>query len=309
VRAFKLYSTLIFAGALATPGAAIALDAAKATELFEEGKSYMDAKDFAHACPKLSESFALDPQLGTELTLARCYENWNRLASAWNTYVDYLTRADGNPEQADRVKAAKVQRDALAPRLSKLFISVPPSVAALPGLTVTLDGTPLTNQSWGVGTPVDGGLHHVAANATGKKPWQREISVEFERGERAIDVPDLESHNPLSKLRPVGIVVGAVGAVGIGVGVAFGLQAMAANSDSKDNCDATGCEPLGKLRRNDAFHDARISTALVIAGTSLAAVGLTLYLVGSPRDEGRAALTFNPGAAQNGEAMSIGGAF
>ena len=83
-RAVLLLSGLAL-GALLVPEIARGeggVDAARAEELFAEGRRLMAAKDYAAACPKFARSQALDPAPGTALNLATCYERAGKLASA-----------------------------------------------------------------------------------------------------------------------------------------------------------------------------------------------------------------------------------
>src|SRR6187549_3176502 len=108
-------------------------DAATAEALFREGRTLMDAGNYAAACPKLEESYAQDPATGTLLALGMCQERAGRTASAWATYSEAASRAkrDG---RADRERAAREHMAALEPKLSHLTIDVEPSAAALTGL-------------------------------------------------------------------------------------------------------------------------------------------------------------------------------
>src|SRR5689334_1948856 len=82
-------------GLLATTGHALAQDRdpAAAEALFREGKQLMADGAFERACPKLAESYRLDPATGALLATALCYERANKLASAWVAYTDAAARA------------------------------------------------------------------------------------------------------------------------------------------------------------------------------------------------------------------------
>lgn len=69
-------------------------NAAAAQGLFDEARALMAAGQAAEACPKLEESQRLDPGSGTLMNLARCYEQTNRIATAWSTYQALSDKQD-----------------------------------------------------------------------------------------------------------------------------------------------------------------------------------------------------------------------
>src|SRR5688572_13616735 len=61
-------------------------DRKRAEALFNEARTLMDRSDFSAACPKLEQSWNLDPATGTAFNLALCFEKAGRLASALAWY-------------------------------------------------------------------------------------------------------------------------------------------------------------------------------------------------------------------------------
>src|SRR5262245_58809354 len=61
---------------------------AAAQALFQAARASMDKKDYVTACPKLEEVTRILPDgVGGQFTLAQCYEESGRLASAWRAYL------------------------------------------------------------------------------------------------------------------------------------------------------------------------------------------------------------------------------
>jgi Tfp pilus assembly protein PilF len=73
--------------------ALLALSAGPATadqadELFARGKAQLSKKQYAQACVTFEKVDALDPGIGAKLNVARCYQEWGKLASARRWYAD-----------------------------------------------------------------------------------------------------------------------------------------------------------------------------------------------------------------------------
>ncbi len=165
-------------------------DAATAESLFREGRARLDAKDFAHACPKLEASFRIDPATGTLLALALCYEGEGKTASAWGAYADAAARAR-REGRGDREKAARARAAALELRLARLSLVVAPGAQGTAGLSVQRDDAPVDPAAFGSPIPVDPGDHTVVASAPGKVRWETTI-VAFEAKTVEAVVPRLE---------------------------------------------------------------------------------------------------------------------
>lgn len=282
-----------------------AAQAAAAEALYDEGTKLLEAGNAAAACPKLAESFRLDPALGALLSLAVCRERAGQLASAWVTYLDVVARAKASGD-AERAGVAKERADALAPRLPRLTIELGSAVTSLPGVKVTRDGQSVDPAVASTAIPVDPGEHVVTVTATGRGTVEKRVlaaegatirvSVDEVPAAEAPAAPTTpppseggpseEGTGGLSSLQVTGLITGGVGVVALGVGLAFGAVAMGAQGELDDrgyNPDSGVCSTdPGACPGfyDDASGAATLSTVFVIAGTTLAAAGVVLVLVG-----------------------------
>jgi hypothetical protein len=309
-----LFSALGLAGPARAQSAA---DAAAAEALYDEGTRLFEAGDYAGACPKLAESYRLDPALGALLALAACRERSGQIASAWVTYLDVVSRADAAGD-TERGQAAEARADALAPRLPRLAIELDPAVASLPGLAITRDGQTVDPRVASTAVPVDPGEHVVVVRATGKVASEQHVTaVEGRRDVVRIDrlapervapaaphatapPPSTPADGPgdhgLSGWQTAGLVAGGVGVVALGVGLGFGAVALGAQGDLEAAGYDAGGGPCARAPAaecadlyDDAAGAATLSSIFTIGGGLLAATGLVLVLVGG--DEGDPAAT------------------
>lgn len=291
--------------------------AARADQLFTQGKAALEAGDYAHACPDLSESYRIDPAAGTLLALALCHEGMGLTATAWRefgTAVDGATK-DG---RADRAQFARTHMAKLEAKLSRLTLLAPGD--APPGLRVDVDGVTVTPGDLGKATPIDPGHHTIEARATGFRPWTGAVDVGADHdsetvkiGPLASDAPapvatpapasaapapaaEAASTNPSSApeeqptpgawKRPAGWIVGGAGVVAIGVGTYFGLSAISKSNDAKRQCTPSLCTSPGAVsENNDAKTYATVSDVAIGAGLAVVAAGAYLLITapsGSP---------------------------
>jgi hypothetical protein len=174
---------------------------AAADALFRDGKAKMAAEDYAQACPKLADSYRLDPATGTLLALALCHEREGKMASAWVEYADAAMRAK-KEGRADREKAARERVAALEPKLSQLTIAAPVA-SSITGFAITRNGVTLGASAMGIAVPVDGGTYAIEASAPHKKPWRAKVTVAATGDRQSITVPTLEDDKTLpSETKP-----------------------------------------------------------------------------------------------------------
>ncbi len=314
-----------------------------AETLFEEGKERMQENDYANACPKLSESYRLDPGSGTLTALAMCHEKLNKTATAWAEFIEVVTEAQ-QAGRADREKFARQHVSALEPHLSRLTISVAPETAHLPDVQVRRDRVVVGSAAWGVASPVDPGEHLIEATAPGHKRWQTRVEVSDGGDSQEVSVPALEEkaddgsspstsddtetakppapESPKSgggTQRAIAYVVGAAGIVSLGIGTGFGIDAVSKSKDAKGQCTSVPnvCPPSAVNENSSAKSSALVSD--ITLGAGVVAVGVGLYLLlsapsdtpppsdNAPATSGR--LRFAPIVAPTAAGLAIQGSF
>lgn len=285
--------------------AADASDSSKAEALYEQGKKAAQANDFAHACPMFEQSQKLEPAIGTQFNLADCYEKTGRPATALALFRE-VARVAQMTGKSERQHSAQERARALEAAVPRLRVGL---TSPRPGETVRLDGKDLDAASTALlqkeGLPVDVGAHAVHVEAHDAEPWETSTVV------RALAPPDNVTvvtvpmltirtglvaapgaddhpqrptvHHPL---RPAAIGMMSLGAVGLGVGAAFGLLATAKKSDAA--CSGTDCSaaaPGSSDKLRDAQSDGTVSTIAFIAGGAVAAAGIALFVFAPPASD------------------------
>jgi hypothetical protein len=328
---------VVFSGGPARAG-----DPNLAEGLFREGKSLMQAGDYAAACPKLAESFQQEPATGTLLALAVCQEASGHLASAWTSYQGVVARAS-QEGRADRATAARERMAALEPRLSTLTVHVPPEIAARPGLVLTRDGAPLPPAAWGVALPIDAGTHALAAMVDGNPAWQATVTVGGDADRKSVRVTALDvraaetqataaaafstvekrrsqdepphASSPRGWMRATGIAAASVGVAALGVGTWLGLHARSLNQEllADPQCDKVthDCDDRGLDLNQRALKYGNAATLAFIAGGALVASGIVLIFIGRSRDGAApsVSLALPPPTAGRGTGLGLVGTF
>ncbi len=296
---------------------ALAGNEAAAEALFLEAKRLAAEGKFAEACPKFAESNRLDRGAGTLLHLGDCYEKNHQLASAWATYREAASAAQGL-NRADWEKIASTRAAALEPKLATLTIRV---VEPADKIEVSRDGAPTSPASWGVPIPVDVGTHTVQATALGRKGFSTSIAINHDGDHDEVVVLKLPAQaagtassapSPAGATaspdaaggsqRTIGFVVGGIGVVGLAVGAVTGLIALGKNNDSKQACPNDGaCASRDAV---DAADGARqlgtVSTIAFIAGGVGTVLGAVLVLTAPSSSPERASATPKPATARAG---------
>jgi hypothetical protein len=305
-----LASTLTFASASALASAGD--DKVVAESLYQAGMKLMADGKFDQACPKFVESQRLDAASGTQLALAKCYDNSGKNASAWALYKDiaFAFKKAGN---AAGEKAATDKSSELEKKLSKLQIN---AAGDAPGLVIRRDGEEVGKAVLGTPIAVDPGPHVIEATAPGYQVWQTTVQIGKESDNQSVNIPALTMAPKKSNtLRTASYVVGGVGVAGLVVGGIFGGLAASGKSKLKTECPNNVC-PTGAAVDDLAAvkGKATISTIGIAVGGAALATGVVLFIVSGKsesKDDAKPApaAAFVPVFGPQGGGFSFNGSF
>jgi len=247
--------------------------------------------------------------------------------------VSARSHVDG---RADRADAARARAAALEPKLSHLTVTVDPTVGAIKGLVVTIDGSPLSAGAWGQAFPADPGAHQLVAEAPGYLRWTGTVTLGAKLDQQTVRVGDLV-RDPSAKVEPeaalpvppapevpatpapppqpiastgsgrrtASYITAAASLVPLGIGAYFGVHAASEMSDARKLCPSgttchNGTATSQSTSANSDANVANITIGVGIAGVALAAV---LFLTSPPGESAAgkiAALPIQIGALPGG---------
>lgn len=273
---------------------------AAAQALFEEGRLLLLANKLAAACPKLRESYHLEPALGTLLNLAVCSERSGKLASAYLEYQEAVALAVRARDEG-RLKIAEERLVALEPLLSRLRISVP--VDHRPECLVRLDGVAVPASALNTPLPIDPGQHQLHYVCPGKHHVLLAVAIAPQAGSVRVLLPVLrpQTSAPVTTADRGGVAHGVTGrrrvawlsvAAGAGAGLAiagfgwgtyFGLKATSEWSKRERHCEAGICGDVAARAGDEARRSATLSTLGFVMGVVGTGLAVTLVVIDSRR--------------------------
>lgn len=269
----------------------------KADKMFQRAKKLHAEKKFAEACPTYEEVDKTDPAVGSKLNVAKCYEDWGRLATAYSWYVQADKMAtDAKDERGPKIKELIEELDINVPRMTiKIPEGADPDVVD----TLTLDGKPVPEDWLNTQQRIDPGPHVIEFVVEGQKkkkmaPVERggesELSLDIPKGAgtkprpkkgEPVTTPVVENPDPGKTRRYLGIGVGGAGVVAVGVAMVVTLSA---RSDYKaalsEHCmgSTSGCNATGFQITSDARSKANVATVITVIGSAAIIGGAVLYL-------------------------------
>jgi hypothetical protein len=315
-------------GTAHTAGAATAEEKAGARAAAMEGvKAYKDGR-WQDALDMFSRAEGLVHSPVHMLYIARANSKLGHLVIAQETYMaayrEYLDPSA--PPAFQRAKEqAQIELRELEPRLPSFTLKI--SGAPVEKVNLTMDGKKVPPLLIGVPRPIDPGSHEFKVSGPGVKPASLSVSIkESERKSATMQVeydeaaaaaavaageapaegepaegepagsggaPDGRDEAPAEEgtngLRLASYGALGVGAVGIGLGVVFGLNAKSKQDEANSLCDAQGC-PLSQQDKIDTLDsDASSANTISIVGFVAGGVGLaagaTLFILSSMGDD------------------------
>jgi hypothetical protein len=269
-------------------------DREAAEALFRAGRASARAGDYQGACRRFTESFRLDPAMGTLINLGDCEEK-----------LGHWVRALANYRQAERELSPGDERlPPLHERIAALDEKIPTLVvrihAPLPvGARVSKDGAEFGASALDLPLKVDPGMHEIQVLVPGEPSKSLHIEVhEGESREVWLDT-DRASVTPAAQAPPVSVVRKpdvasasdssptarrwgwislATGSVALATGAVTGILAIHASNVVKSECDARhACSQAGLDANAAGPTYTTIST--VAFGLAAAAGGVGTYLL------------------------------
>lgn len=262
----------------------------RADALFRQGRALMKAGDFRAACPKLEESYRLDPAAGTAVNVGDCLDKIGKVGGALLAYqAAQKLLAPGDP----RITPVTLQIATLEKRVPRLTITL--AVDAPEGTTATRDGKPVDFLDLGKPIGVNPGELVIVVTAPGHESVTSNLTLaegearhfvaevgEPVRGGPVKEPPLLPEQSSVeardappddgSTMRTSGYVLGAAGVISTAFGVVSYADFLAKRSQADEVCPGENCAD----EKTKAEYD-RLKLDVNAAGTR-AAWGLGLGL-------------------------------
>jgi tetratricopeptide (TPR) repeat protein len=294
--------------------AAFAGDKARADKLFEEGRAYLERKEYALACTAFEQSHQAEPAIGTQLNIALCYEQWGKLANAYKAYIEAERLA--KQKRDNRAKHARKKVTEIEPKLARLRVAIPPS--ADPYSIYLFDGKETEREDLVEERLLDAGEHTIEVRVAGAPPKITKIALNpGERQSITIELPVATTpvrpnngpdERPRNKKKLyAGIGLAAGGGVVVGIASFVALIARSDYNDAITDCPGNLCRTHGAY---EATQDARTRANVMtfVGGAGVAMVGVGVYLVLTSKGGKVEKLSARPLVAPDTVGVAIGGA-
>ena len=260
-----------------------------ARELAVAGAEAFDKHDFATALDRFQRAESLYKVPSIAVMVARCLASTGRVVEAVDKYEETLRMPlDASaPEAFQRAVAeATAEVEPARARVARVELRLPADAPA--GSEVTLDGKLVPPALLGVATPVNPGVHHLAAHAPGRVPYRYDVALA--EGARQVveisllplvteaprDMPPPAQEAKPHHTSPLTIALLTGGGIAVAAGTVTGIAALSHKSSLDKACNP-GC-PAKMSSDLDSFRLDR-TLSYVGFGVGLAAAGAGVYLL------------------------------
>ncbi len=285
--------------------------------LFREGRAAMQEKNYDVACAKFAESQKKEPAPGTALNLGECEEQRGHLVAAGEAFTiasATFTAPDKQKYAASRAEAV----DRKTPRLTVRTSAPVPELVVHVGTSVL----PLDTE-----VKMDPGAVVIRAEAPRRRP--KELTATLREGRNLeVDIGVLEPDGAngaaaapalaatpsktglQDHLRPIGLIVGGVGAASLIVGGVTGVLALDRAGTVEDRCTPDlVCDREGLDAARSGSTLSLVSTITIAAGSAALVGGAALYFFAPRAAKRTGGVGMTPTASRDGAGLTIRGVF
>jgi hypothetical protein len=302
--------------------------AASAKEAFQEAKRLYEQFQFDEAADKFREAYRLKPTWKLLFNIGQAEAAAKRYGLALEAFQNYVAQAGDDIEEGRQEEVFKE-----IARLKQLVGYL--DVDAPEGSIVLVDGVTRGQTPLGTLLLISAGVkHHVLITngelelynkriaVMGDKSLRIEVDVDSEQNANLM-IPSSEALPPAAEstreeaaasapgrtLRISGLIVGAIGLGTIVAGSVTGGMALGLDKQIQKDCDGTICDPATRNDRNKMETLGMATNALFIAGGTLLATAVVLFVAGSVKKKKTESLSAFPAAAPGFVGLNLVGRF
>jgi hypothetical protein len=262
----------------------------KAAEHFERGVRLYEEQDWRAALIEFERAYALIARFQVLFNMAQCDYQLKDYAGALGAFEKYLRDGGGKVAEDERNRVQATIQD-LRGRVAQVRVETDVS-----GAEVTVDDVPVGTTPLSSAILVSEGRRKIVASKPGHEQVARFVDV---AGRDSISLalalgPPRASETPRLVVKPVrgaksiapAVAAFGLGAVGVGVGTAFGLVALRNKSDLDLVCSDRACPPAAQGQIDTLRRTAVVSTIGFSAGALGIGAGVALLVLSSHRESG-----------------------
>jgi hypothetical protein len=307
------------AAAGVTPSDAAPVQREEAQQHFAKGRDLYTAKKYEEAAAEFDKSYAIVSSPNALFFLARCDRERGKLVAAYaelgRTAAEAREHASEDPRYAKTAQAASEERDAIAPQLGFITVTV---TGGSPDTTVNVAGTKFPRAALGEPLPLMPGSTEVTVETPGKASLHQTVtvfggekkSVAFDAGTAEAPAPPAPVVAPLPplhvqtpeeeaasrmRLRTWSYISAGVSVVGIVTFAVAGTMSNSTYSDLQAQCHGP-CAPgsANQAEVNRGNTQQTVADVGLVVGLVGAAAAVTLFVMSLPTKSDKVTLLVGP---------------